>query len=69
MRNKRIFIKLQLPQSIQIHNIFHPHLLYKALIDQLSNHINELSPLVFINIKEEWEVEEILVVKSHRGNL
>ena len=69
IKNKEIFVKLQLPQSMKIHNVFHPNLLHKASIDLLSNQVNELPSLVTINNKEEWEVEEIHNARSHRGKL
>ena len=67
--NKRVSVKLQLPQSMKIHNVFHPNLLQKALTDPLPNQVNEPPPPVIINNKEEWEVENILDARSHQGKL
>ena len=35
IRNKRVFVKLQLTQSTKIHNVFHPNLLQKAFTNPL----------------------------------
>ncbi len=51
---------------MKIHNVFHPNLLQKASTDLLTNHVNKLPPLVIINNEEEWEVENILDIKSHQ---
>lgn len=69
IRNKRIFVKLQLSQSMKIYNVFYLNLLPKALIDSLTNQVNEPSPPIIINNKEEWEVKDILDAKSHQGKL
>ena len=39
--NKGVSIELQLPQSMKIHNVFHPNLLQKASTDHLTNQVNE----------------------------
>ena len=67
--NKEVSVELQLPQSIKIHNVFHPNLLQKASTDPLTNQVNEPPPPVIINNEEEWEVEDILDARSHRGKL
>lgn len=69
IKNKEISIELQLSQSIKIHNVFYPNLLRKTLIDPLTNEINEPPLLVIINNEEEWEVEDILDVRSHQDKL
>ena len=53
IKYQEILIKLQLSQSIKIHNVFHLNLFRKALIDSSSNQVNEPSFLVIINNKEE----------------
>ena len=67
--NKSVFVELQLPQSMKIHNVFHPHLLQKVSTDPLTNQVNEPLPSVIINNKEKWEVKDILNAKSYRGKL
>ena len=69
IENKRVFVELQLPQSMKIHNIFHYNLLRKASTDLLTNQVNEPLPSVIINNEEEWEVEDILDARSYRGKL
>ena len=51
--NKGIFMELQLLQSIKIHNAFYSNLPCKALIDLLTNQINEPQSLVVINNKKK----------------
>lgn len=65
IENKEISIELQLPQSMKIHNVFYSNLLRKALIDSLTNQVNESPSQVIINNKKESEVEDILDAKSH----
>ena len=66
---KRVFVKLQLPQSIKIHNIFHLNLLQKTSIDPLTNQVNEPPPPFIINNGENWEVKDILDARSYQGKL
>ncbi len=67
--NKGVSVELQLPQSMKIHNVFHPNQLQKASTDPLTSQVNEPPPPVIINNEEEWEVEDILEARSHRGKL
>ena len=67
--NKGVSVELQLPQSMKIHNVFHPNLLRKASTDPLTNQVNEPPPPIIINNEEEWEVEDILDARSHQGKL
>ncbi len=50
---KNISLKLQFPQAMKIHNVFHPNLLWKASTDLLTGQVNKLALLVIINNKEE----------------
>ncbi len=68
IRNKGVSVELQLPQSMKIH-VFHPNLLRKISTDPLTNQVNELLSPVIINNEEEWEVEDILDARGHRGKL
>ena len=63
--SKRVFIELQLPQSMKIYNVFYFNLFWKALIDPLTNQVNKLSSLIIINNKQEWEVEDIFDAGSY----
>ena len=67
--NKRVSVELQLPQSMKIHNVFHPNLLRKASTDPLTNQVNEPPPPIIVNNEEEWEVEDILDVRSYQSKL
>ncbi len=62
--NKEIFVELQLLQLINIYNIFYLNLLQKVLTTLLTNQVNKPFPLVIINNKKKWEVENILDTKS-----
>ena len=53
INNKRVFVELELPQSMKIHNIFHLNLFQKTSADLLTYQVNELPPLVIINNKEK----------------
>lgn len=54
---------------MKIHNIFYLNLLRKALIDPLTNQVNEPPTPIIINNKEDWEVEDIFDAKSHQNKL
>lgn len=53
IRNKSVFIELQLSQSIKTYNVLHFNLFHKILIYPLTNQFNEPSPLIIINIIEK----------------
>lgn len=53
IEKKKVFIKLQLPQSIKIHNVFHSNLLQKASTDLLTNQVKKPSTLIIIVNKKE----------------
>jgi hypothetical protein len=63
--------KLELPPRIQIHPVFHLSLLELAATRNppMPRHIQPPPPLVIINGKEEWEVEEILNSHYHCNRL
>ena len=49
---------------MKIHNVFNPTLLQKALTNLLIGQVNKLAPSIIIDNEENWEVEDILDVKS-----
>ena len=69
IRNKSVFVELQLLQSMKIHDIFHLNLLRKASTNPLTNLVNKLPPPIIINNKEKWEVKDILDDRSYQGKL
>lgn len=53
IRSKDVSVKIQLSQSIKIHNVFYSNLLCKAFTDLLTNQVNEPTPSVIINTEEK----------------
>ena len=52
--------RLELPASMQIHNVFHPSLLRKAATDPLPGQQTEPPRPVTVDGQEEWEIDDIL---------
>ena len=69
MRKKSILLKLQIPQAMKIHNVFHLNLLWKASTDPLTGQVNKPAPPVIINNEEEWKVEDIFNARSHQSKI
>jgi hypothetical protein len=61
--------KLQLPDTIRIHDVFSPDRLRKAADNPLPGQIPEPPPPIHIATEEEWEVQDILAVKKSRNKL
>jgi len=55
--------EVDLLKTIQVHPIFSPDKLWKALGDLLPRQNNDLSLLIQVNGNDKWEVEEILASK------
>lgn len=64
IKKKSILLELKFSQVMKIYNVFHANLLQKALIHLLAAQLNELIPLIIMNNKEKWTVEDILDTKS-----
>ena len=56
--------QLKLLTSMKIHNVFHPSLLWKASNNSLPGQHNDSAPLIIVDDKEEWEVNNILDAKK-----
>ena len=69
IEKENISSEFQLFQTIKIYNIFHLNHLQKALTDLLTGQVNKLAPLVIINNKEEWEVEDIFDARNFQGKI
>ena len=64
IKKKGISLKLQFPQAMKIHNVFHPNFFWKASTDPWTGQVNKPAPPVIINNEEKWEVENILNIRS-----
>lgn len=61
--------RLELPESIKIHPIISPDKLRKAAEDPLPGQVNAPPPPVNITGDQEWEIHDILAVKTYYGSL
>lgn len=61
--------RLALPDSMKIHPVFSPDELRRAANDALPGQATDPPEPVRIHEEDEWEVEEILASRVHRGKL
>ncbi len=61
--------KLELPESMRVHDVFHPDLLRSAADDPLPDQKNEPSGSIVVNDEDEWEIDDILNFRRYRRRL
>jgi len=61
--------KLKLPESMRVHDVFHPDLLRPAADDPLPGQKNEPSGSIVVNDEDEWEIDDILNFRRYRRRL
>lgn len=64
--NKSVFFELKVLQWMKIYNVFYLNLLSKVFINPLTNQFNKFLPLIIINNKKNWEVNDILDVSIEK---
>ncbi len=61
--------KLELPESMRVHDVFHPDLLRPAADDPLPGQKNEPSGSIVVKDEDEWEIDDILNSRRYRRRL
>ncbi len=61
--------KLELPESMRVHDVFHSDLLRSAVDDLLPGQKNEPSGSIVVNDEDEWEIDDILNSRRYRRRL
>jgi transposase InsO family protein len=64
-----VAFRLDLPSSLKIHNVFHVSLLEKYHANSIPNRIQEPPLPVIIADQEEFEVDQIVDSRKHRGRV
>jgi len=61
--------KLELSESMRVHDVFHSDLLRPAVDDPLPGQKNEPSGSIVVNDEEEWKINDILNFRRYRRRL
>jgi len=61
--------KLKLPESMRVHDVFHPDLLRPVVDDFLPGQKNEPSGSIVVNDEDEWKIDDILNSRRYRRRL
>ncbi len=61
--------KLELPESMRVHDVFHPDLLRPAADDPLPGQKNEPPGPIVVKDEDEWEIDDILNSRRYRRRL
>jgi len=61
--------KLELPETMRVHDVFHPGLLRPAVDDPLPGQKNEPPGSIVVNDEDEWEIDDILNSRRYRRRL
>jgi len=61
--------KLELSESMHVHDVFHSDLLRSAVDDFLPGQKNEFPGSIVINDEDEWEIDDILNSRRYRRRL
>jgi hypothetical protein len=59
--------ELKLPETINIHPVFHSNLLRRDPNDFLPGQIQEIPPPIVIDGEKEWEIVRLLDLKLYYG--
>ena len=61
--------KLELSESMRVHDVFHSDLLRSAVDDLLPDQKNEPSGSIVVNDEDEWKIDDILNFRRYRRRL
>jgi len=61
--------KLELSESMRVHDVFHSDLLRPVVDDLLPGQKNEPSGSIVVNDEDEWEIDDILNSRRYRRRL